>query len=261
MKFQGAGCSDSYGLTIDNVRLVRYGTKVNIVVNGGFQRPNVGKGWKIFNDIPGWWGKGFEVGSSHLYNCRWGKTQVVELDGHKNAFLVQKWKFNSQYNLITNQNNVRKYRLSFQYACRQNIAFGSCKGNVFWNGKHVLSINPHDYNVKTKVIDVYAKVGQNMLKFAGAGCSDSFGLTIDNVRLVRYGDKRNIVVNGGFERPCVGRGWKIFNDIPGWWGSGFEVGSAHLYNCKWGKTQVVELDGHRNAHLTQKWNFNKHFHC
>ena len=97
-----------------------------------------------------------------------------------------------------------------------------------------------------------------MLKFQGTGCSDGYGLTIDNVQLVRYGTKKNIVVNGGFQKPCVGRGWKIFNDIPGWWGKGFEIGSGHLYNCGW-KSQVVELDGHKNAHLAQKWNFNNQY--
>ena len=170
LKFQGAGCSDGYGLTIDNVRLVRYGTKVNIVVNGGFQKPSVGKGWKLFNDIPGWWGKGFEVGSSHLYNCRWGKTQVVELDGSKNAYLTQKWKFNSNYNLVNQQSNRRKFRLQFQYACRQGLNFNSCQGNIFWNGKKIFSVAPKDYKVHTKTLYVFVKVGDNALKFQGTGC-------------------------------------------------------------------------------------------
>ena len=259
LKFQGSGCADGYGLTIDNVRLVRYVTKVNIVVNGGFEKPCVGKGWKIFNDIPGWWGKGFEIGSAHLYNCRWGKTQVCELDGRTNGHLAQSWNFNKDYNIVKPQNNRRKFKLSFQYACRQGVSFNSCKGNIFWNGKRIFSVAPKDYKVHTKTIQVLARVGGNALKFQGSGCSDRLGLTIDNVKLIRYGSKISIVVNGGFEKPNVGKGWKVFNDIPGWWGKGFEIGSAHLYNCRWGKTQVCELDGHKNAYLTQKWKFNKDY--
>ena len=229
------------------------------MVNGGFQRPSVGKGWKIFNDIPGWWGNGFEVGSGHLYNCGW-KSQVVELDGRKNGYLSQKWNFNSNYNIVQSPSLNRKFKLSFKFACRQKIPFCSCQGNVFWNGKKIASLTPYNYNIQTKSIDVYVNVGQNMLKFEGAGTADGLGLTIDNVELVRYGTTKNIVVNGGFENPCLGRGWKIFNDIPGWWGNGFEVGSGHLYNCGW-KNQVVELDGRTNAHLTQKWTFNNNYQC
>ena len=150
------------------------------------------------HNIPGWQGNGFEVGSSHLYNCRWRKTQVVELDGHRNAYLTQKWKFNSEYNLVNQQSNKRKFRLQFQYACRNGVSFNSCKGDVFWNGKKIFTVAPRDYKVRTKTLNVFVKVGDNSLKFQGRGCSDRRGLTIDNVRLVRYGSKVNIVVNGGF---------------------------------------------------------------
>ena len=36
LQIRGEGGSDSYGLIIDNVRLVKNGTNTNIVVNGGF---------------------------------------------------------------------------------------------------------------------------------------------------------------------------------------------------------------------------------
>ena len=153
----------------------------------------------------------------------------------------------------------RKFKLEFQYACRQGVAFDSCKGDIFWNGKKIFTVTPCDYKVHTKVLYVHVNSGMNSLKFQGTGVSNGYGLTIDNVKLTRYGTKTNIVVNGGFEKPSVGKGWKIFNDIPGWWGNGFEVGSSHLYNCRWGKTKVIELDGHKNAHLTQKWNFNSNY--
>ena len=36
LKFQGAGISDGYGLTIDKVKLIRDGDTTNIVINGDF---------------------------------------------------------------------------------------------------------------------------------------------------------------------------------------------------------------------------------
>lgn len=86
---------------------MRYGTKVNIAINGGFEKPNLGKGWKIFNKIPGWFGEGIEVGSGHLYNNGW-KSQVVELDSDKNGELTQTWSFDSDYFLITPKENSKK---------------------------------------------------------------------------------------------------------------------------------------------------------
>ena len=94
--------------------------------------------------------------------------------------------------------NKRKFQLQFQYACRNGVSFNSCKGDVFWNGKKIFTVAPRDYKVRTKTLNVFVKVGDNSLKFQGRGCSDRRGLTIDNVRLVRYGSKVNIVVNGGF---------------------------------------------------------------
>jgi hypothetical protein len=67
-------------------------------------------------------------------------------------------------------------------------------------------------------VQVTAKHGKNVLEIRGEGTSDSFGLTIDNVRLVRKGTSQDIVVNGDFEEPCVGGGWKFFDNIPGWKG-------------------------------------------
>ena len=94
LKFEGTGKQDSYGLTIDNVQLVEEGTSKNIVVNGGFEKPDLGKGWKVFDEIPGWKGKGIEVGFGQIYNSRWN-SQVVELDGHDHGFLAQNWTFDN----------------------------------------------------------------------------------------------------------------------------------------------------------------------
>ena len=57
---------------------------------------------------------------------------------------------------------------------------------------------PTDYKVHKKTIKLDAVAGENALKFQEAGKIDGLGLTIDNVRLVKTGTTKNIVVNGGF---------------------------------------------------------------
>ena len=74
---------------------------------------------------------------------------------------------------------------------------------MIWNKKKIGHLAPKNYNIQTKSIDVVVNGGQNMLRIKGAGKSDGFGLTIDNVKLVRYGTTKNIVVNGDFEKSVL----------------------------------------------------------
>ena len=151
------------------------------------------------------------------------------------------------------------FKLSFEYACREGRSFETCKGKVFWNGKVIDHITPNDYKVHTFFLWVTVRVGENSLKFVGHGWSDCFGLTIDNVKLVRSGTTENICINPGFEYPNVDGKWNVFNDIPGWWGHGFEIGSGKIYNHRW-NSQICELDGHRNGFLSQEWAFDQYYH-
>ena len=75
--------------------------KKNLVKNGNFKQPNVGHGWNIFTNIPGWTGGEIEVGWGPIYNGGWGQnTQVCELDAKKNVYIVQLLKFDSNFNLV-----------------------------------------------------------------------------------------------------------------------------------------------------------------
>ena len=71
---------------------------------------------------------------------------------------------------LTVQNPTsKKYNLSFKYACRKNITFDSCKGNVYWNGVKVVHIIPVDHDVhpypNNKPLQVAVVPGENVLKF------------------------------------------------------------------------------------------------
>ncbi|MCB0368719.1 MAG: hypothetical protein KDD45_04545 [Bdellovibrionales bacterium] len=92
----------------------------------------------------------------------------------------------------------RKFTLSFEYACRNGVPFHSCSGNIVWNNEIILSIVPSDYAVHLVSIEVLVIAGDNSLQIEGTGLSNSYGLTVDNVKLVREGTLTNIVVNGGF---------------------------------------------------------------
>ena len=45
------------------------------------------------------------MGSGHLYNKGW-KSQVVELDAAKNGYLTQKWKFDADYYLVSQNSEI-----------------------------------------------------------------------------------------------------------------------------------------------------------
>ena len=122
----------------------------------------------------------------------------------------------------------------------------------------ILAVAPEDHKIHLKVLQVFVDSGENYLKFVGTGESDKRGLTIDNVKLVRYGTKVNICVNGDFEKPNLNGKWKIFSNIPGWSGEGIEVGRGTLYNKDW-TSQVVELDSNKNSEITQTWTFDSNY--
>ena len=125
----------------------------------------------------------------------------------------------------------------------------------------IFAVAPEDHEVHSKKLQVFVDSGENTLKFVGTGESDERGLTIDNVKLVRYGTVENIAVNGDFEKPNldkIGKKWIVRNEIPGWAGEGIELGLGNLYSKFW-KSQVVELDAHKNGWLAQKWGFDSDY--
>ena len=266
LQIEGAGKSNSYGITIDNVRLVRYNTATNIVVNGDFEAPDVGYSWGIFNNIEGWEGVGIEVGWGKIYNGNWN-SQVLELDGHINYQITQRWSFDSQYKLVSqipcNTNNFigkfLTFKLEFDYAARK---FGvnspaTSSANVLWNNVIVGAINPSDYDVHHAVFYVQLKAGNNFLQFDGAGPSDYLGLTIDNVKLTsKYNHYYNLIHNAGFENPQVNNvnNWVYTKGgIPHWHAQKAEHGKCSVYNSKWPACngQCLELDSTNNQRYTQ----------
>ena len=266
LQFEGAGSSNSYGITIDNVRLVRQSTTTNIVINGQFENPDVGHSWGIFNNIPGWEGIGIEVGWGKIYNDNW-HSQVLELDGHKNYIITQKWTFDSQFKLVkqipcSTNNFIGKsltFKLEFNYAARKNgvASPATSSANVLWNNVVVGTLTPQDYSVKHAIFYVQLKAGENFLQFDGSGASDKLGLNIDGVKLTsKYNNYYNLISNYGYESPSLGAGqWTYtYGGIAHWKAAIAEHGDCkHVYNSNWSSSasQCIELDSKSNQRYTQ----------
>jgi hypothetical protein len=87
---------------------------------------------------------------------------------------------------------------------------------VLWNGAVVYSVLPKDFSIQTASVEVMSKPGPNMLQFEGSENSNGYGLTIDNVKLIKKGTNKDFVINGGFENPNLNGGWKQMTKIEGW---------------------------------------------
>ena len=263
LQFAGAGISDSFGLLIDNISLVRQGTSANIVVNGDFSSPDVHGSWGIFNDISGWFGTGIEVGyGPNAYGS--GTGQECELDGNVNYEITQYFTFNNQYQQVNNgaagacnnpfPGSTLNYQLEFDWAVRTGYE-ASSMGNLFWNNIILDSLysgmSGSTAGVNHAVYNVTLNAGDNILSFDGTSTSDSYGLTISNVKLSSAYNGTNLITNGDFSTPNVGSGWNYFNGgILGWSAVKAEVGKGTIYNSQW-PAQVIELDSDSNQRYTQ----------
>jgi hypothetical protein len=127
-------------------------------------------------------------------------------------------------------------------------------GNVLWNNVVLDSLHygkTNQVGVNHAVYYVTLNPGENILQFDGTSRSDSYGLTIDNVKLTSDYNSTNLVINGDFSSPAVGRGWNYFNGgILGWQAVRAEVGFGTIYNSAW-NGPVLELDSDSNQRYTQ----------
>lgn len=144
---------------------------------------------------------------------------------------------------------MNSYTLSYQSACRLNIKFPSCMGEIRWNGEVIESIAPADYKIRNSTFSVSLK-DKNVLSLKGTGISDGFGLTVDNFNLHKVGSTQNLLTNGDFETPDLKKGWKILTNPSGWVGKDVEIGFGSIYNSAW-TSQVCELDSDKNYEVTQ----------
>lgn len=256
LTFAATGTSDSYGATINDVKIFcdpfeafegEIDKENNLIKNGGFEDPDLKGKWSIFNEINGWDATNhIEVGKGSIYVNTWGYSQVAELDANENTTISQ---------IVQLEENT-KCSLEFEYASRTGDQSSGL--NVRWNGKLVYAASPFNKTVYTVNVKVLGKDGDNKLEFEGTGNSDSLGMTIDEVQL--YCQKvapinfdRNLVINGGFEHPNWNGSWRVQSAILGWEATNkIETGRGSIYVKDWGNTQICELDVYKNTTIKQR---------
>lgn len=149
----------------------------DFIVNGGFEEPSTKGSWSYFDKIKGWTSNyKTELGRGSIYNSRWGNTQVLELDSTvssvKNRYIRQVVELKYNY----------KCELSFQHAARS----GHLNNNDFqvkFNSDILKKISP-SYSINTEKFSFDLQKGTHSLEFNDLGAGNSYGATIDNVKLL-----------------------------------------------------------------------------
>lgn len=114
------------------------------------------------------------------------------------------------------------------------------------------SLQTNNVGVNKASYLVTLQSGENLLQFDGTSTDDSYGVTIDNVKLFSVYNSSNLIVNGDFSNPNVGSGFQYYaGGIFGWHAAKAEVGASSRYNPNWPAGQVAELDSDSNQRYTQ----------
>jgi hypothetical protein len=153
---------------------------VNLLLNGSFEDDAQGTGsWSIYSNLTGWSGgaSGIELRDNVAGTAQDG-SNYVELDTRSNSWLSQ------SFATVANA----AYTLSFYYSNRTNtavatngISFGLGAGAV---GAPTLAFNSSSDNQWHLVnYDFIATGASTTLTFAALGTSDSYGSSLDNVKV------------------------------------------------------------------------------
>ena len=158
----------------------------SLLTNGSFEDGSaLGMGsWTILNSLPGWQGDPTANGGIELRRNAVGTAQdgshFVELDTRRNSWMQQS---------VDTEVGVT-YTLNWYYSPRAGVGLASNTIEVYWNGDLVQisngdGIGQGNHQWQLFSADVMGTGGQDTLRFAAAGTSDSYGGSLDNVSLVR----------------------------------------------------------------------------
>jgi hypothetical protein len=111
------------GIVVSNVKLLRYGSKENIVENSDFSE--IGRK----NEIASWVGNA-KIGKSEDHSSTWKGSKVAVLNPKNGGKIQQNFNFDGNLRFLT-----KKLVLSFQYTVRQGVKFESAKAKFIWNDK------------------------------------------------------------------------------------------------------------------------------
>ncbi len=151
-------------------------SRANLVINGSFEQPALGSGWKPFKSIPGWT---VGVGQIEVQHGVAGKPQhkkqLVELDANNSSAIYQD----------INTKAGETYRLRFHFSARPGTAAGDNKLQVLWGGTviAILDAGAGGGNTAWKKhgYTVTANSDKTRLEFKDVGISNGLGTYIDNI--------------------------------------------------------------------------------
>ncbi len=147
-----------------------------LVVNGSFEQPKLGSGWKSFKSIPGWIAKQGDIEIQHgVAGTPQHRKQLVELDAHNSSAIYQD----------INTQTGKAYRIIFFFSARPGTAAGDNKLQVSWGDRVIDTIDAgaggKDTVWKKYTYAVGACRDKTQLEFKDVGKSNSLGSYIDHV--------------------------------------------------------------------------------
>lgn len=168
-----------HGLVIAGLGLAPLAAQANLIVNGGFESPDIATGtFSIFAaGIPGWAttaGPGIEI-QDNVAGAPFEGQQFVELDSTGNTRMAQ--------SVATGLG--QGYLLSFAYSPRPGIAGGSNGIELWIDGLLRDSFTGAGIGTTNWAVRSYSIVGDGstLIEFRAIGTSDSLGGYLDDVRL------------------------------------------------------------------------------
>ncbi|WP_047541323.1 hypothetical protein [Methylotenera versatilis] len=150
----------------------------NLIQNGSFEETIQANGtWGIYNSINGWSttnGAGIEI-RNNVEGAASNGVNFVELDSNNNSAMIQ--------TITTSAGSL--YELLFDYSPRVNQPATTNGISVFWNGTLLAEITGTGGVSNSWVTQQFfvTGTGNDVLKFAATGTSDSLGGNIDYVQL------------------------------------------------------------------------------
>jgi Protein of unknown function (DUF642) len=148
----------------------------SLIVNGSFESPDRPSGtWGTYSSIPGWTStNGIEIRDNAVGQASQG-TQFVELDTNRNSSMSQ--------SIATQLGH--QYRLSYDYSPRIGQPSSTNGIAVYWNNLLLSTVTATGggTNLWMSLTALVVGTGNDVLRFAAIGTSDSLGGNLDNVAL------------------------------------------------------------------------------
>jgi len=162
------------------VALVPASARANLIVNGGFESPDIPTGtFAVFGAISGWTtfsGSGIEI-QDHVAGSPFEGAQHVEMDSYDNSGMFQ------TFSTVPGAS----YTFSFEYSPRPGVGPDSNPIEVFWNSAIDIVNGSGIGNADTvwglHSYTVTAAGPTTTVAFLALGASDGLGGYLDDVRV------------------------------------------------------------------------------